>query len=200
MGAEVQTLQAGSRKIGNLRVRREQEHQWTLLIYDHLVMSAAGANRSVDERAVWSTPPRRCKLYGRGVWADNKSNPMPRMQAVEVMAGDRANKLPVRINFGRRRGRDWPGALSGFISLSLNTRRRPKLMYCLWEARAHSGLNKPGDPNGAKGMLRSVAAHGAAYDLYPSNARLRRPGRLEKQRGAQHGLGDTDRAYRDLVL
>lgn len=138
----------------------------TLLIYDHYDVQPP------EPLEDWVTPPfephlRDGKLYARGV-ADNKSNLLLRIQAVESWLATEG-RLPLRINF-LIEGEEEIGS----PHLEEFCHQYPDLLRadgCLWEIGGRSATEQPTIHCGAKGICYvELVARGAAYDLHSSNA------------------------------
>lgn len=138
----------------------------TLLIYDHYDVQPA------DPLDLWHSPPfeptvRDGKVYARGV-ADNKSNLLLRIQAIEAWLATRGD-LPLRINF-LIEGEEEIGS----VHLEAICRQYADLISadgCLWETGGRTATDQPAITCGAKGICYvELVARGARYDLHSANA------------------------------
>lgn len=140
----------------------------TLLIYDHYDVQPA------EPFALWTSPPftpteRDGKLYARGV-ADNKSNLLLRVQAVESWLAS-MGPLPVRVNF-LIEGEEEIGSKN----LEAFCQQHPELLKadgCLWETGGRLPTEEPTIHCGAKGITYvELVARGAVRDLHSANATI----------------------------
>ncbi len=138
----------------------------TLLVYDHYDVQPP---EPFDQ---WLSPPfeptvRDGKLYARGV-ADNKSNLLLRIQAVELWLAT-MGELPIRINF-LIEGEEEIGSthLEPFCTEYAHLL---KADGCLWETGGRTATDQPTIHCGAKGLCYvELAVRGPRYDLHSANA------------------------------
>lgn len=138
----------------------------TLLIYDHYDVQPP------EPLELWTTPPfdptlRDGKLYARGV-ADNKSNLLLRIQAVESWLATQG-QLPLRINFIVEGEEE-----IGSVNLPQFCTAYADLLQadgCLWETGGRAPTEQPLLSCGAKGICYvELVVRGANVDLHSANA------------------------------
>ncbi|HZQ05174.1 MAG TPA: M20/M25/M40 family metallo-hydrolase [Anaerolineae bacterium] len=141
----------------------------TLLIYDHYDVQPP------EPLDLWTTPPweptiRDGKMYARGI-ADNKSDTLLRMQAVESWLATEG-ALPLKIKWVIE-GEEEIGSphLGKFVQANQELVKGAD--GCLWEFGAKDGFENPMLICGLKGIIYlELHAHGAAHDLHSGAAAI----------------------------